>query len=67
MGRITIDSERCKGCELCVPECKQTLVSMSAAYNKKGYRFAEFSGSEKCNACKLCAIACPEIAIEVVK
>ncbi|MEK6797099.1 MAG: 4Fe-4S binding protein [Spirochaetota bacterium] len=66
MGSITIDPERCKGCELCVPECKQTHIAMSTAYNKKGYRFAEFK-TDNCNACKLCAIACPEIAIEVMK
>ncbi|MBI4976466.1 MAG: 4Fe-4S binding protein [Spirochaetes bacterium] len=68
MAHIIIDKERCKGCELCVPECKWKLIAMSKEYNRTGYRYAEFSETNgKCTACKLCAIACPEIAIEVVK
>ena len=64
-GKIKIDENRCKGCTLCIPECKVDEIRMSTKVNKQGYTIAEFKAANKCTACTLCAIVCPEAAIEV--
>ena len=37
MPRVTIDNERCKGCELCTFACPQQVLGMSKDINTKGY------------------------------
>ena len=39
-GAIVVDSERCKGCELCVSTCLQQVIGMSESVNSKGYHYA---------------------------
>ena len=29
-GTLTIDAERCKGCELCIPACRPGVLAMSS-------------------------------------
>ncbi len=31
-GRIVIDVERCKGCELCIEACPQDVVSLADSF-----------------------------------
>ena len=69
-GNITIDRERCKGCELCQPVCPKQLIRTSAKLNDEGYLPAEFediAGADGCNACCLCAQICPDLAITVFR
>ncbi|MBN1795164.1 MAG: ferredoxin family protein [Sedimentisphaerales bacterium] len=63
-GQIRIDSERCKGCGLCVVVCPKKSIRISEKSNRNGYFPAEFCGSE-CTGCAMCAIICPEAVIEV--
>lgn len=76
MGRIRIDRERCKGCELCVHFCPKGCIVIDESYNSRGYRPAVprngFSGASSaeeatpdCTGCAICARICPDIAIEV--
>ncbi|MEI7542387.1 MAG: 4Fe-4S binding protein [bacterium] len=66
-GRIIIDSDRCKGCLLCIPACKQVEIRESIKMNKTGYNVVEFCNEGRCNACTLCAIVCPDAAITVIE
>ena len=67
-GRIVIDSERCKGCELCTSVCPQSVIRMSSAFNSKGYQPAELVDPlGACTGCAVCAIICPDIAITVYR
>lgn len=69
-GKIIIDREKCKGCELCVSVCPKQCIAISSGLNDKGYYPAEFSQGEEgdcCTACTLCALTCPDIAIEVYR
>lgn len=67
-GHITIDSELCKGCGLCLSVCPKDCIRISQRPNLKGYYPAEGSESaDQCNACTLCATICPDIAIEVFR
>jgi len=64
-GKIKIDEDRCKGCLLCIEECKKGCIKIGEKVNKYGYVVVEFDDTKGCNACKLCSIVCPDAAIEV--
>lgn len=64
--RVSIDRERCKGCELCISVCPRHLLVMTVALNRKGYRVSETARAEECSACLKCARMCPEAAIEIL-
>ena len=65
MANIKIDSEKCKGCCLCVSECPRGAIGMSAVFNKSGNLFAEISDTNNCTGCALCCQMCPDMAIEI--
>jgi len=65
-GEIEINSERCKGCELCIPSCPQDVIAMSENLNGKGYHYA-VSKNSGCTGCVNCAIVCPDGVITVYR
>ena len=64
-GRIEIDFERCKACELCVPVCPKSCIEMGQEINRQGYTAAVFARPEDCTGCALCAETCPDVCIRV--
>ena len=67
-GRIVIDAERCKGCELCASVCPHQAIHMSENFNAKGYRPAELDDAHaECTGCATCAVICPDAAITVYR
>lgn len=67
MGRVEIDMQLCKGCELCTLQCAKGLLYLSSDFNAKGYKTVKQKEGQNCSACKLCALMCPEAAITVYK
>ncbi|MGC9323558.1 MAG: 4Fe-4S dicluster domain-containing protein [Desulfomonilia bacterium] len=65
-GKITIDQNLCKSCELCITVCPDEAIRISEGLNHRGFHPAEYI-KETCRACTLCAVMCPEIAIEVYR
>ncbi len=65
MPKVTIDSERCKGCERCNDACPQQILGMSQSFNAKGYSYSVNQDESRCLGCRICAISCPDVAIEV--
>ncbi len=65
MPRISIDKDRCKGCQLCVNACPQRILEMSKELNTKGYLYAMVVDPPRCIGCRICAITCPDVAIEI--
>lgn len=65
-GRVEIDMEKCKGCELCTISCKENALTMSSVINAKGYRYA-VANNELCNGCINCALVCPDAVITVFR
>jgi len=62
---VTIDRERCKGCELCVITCPTRVLDMCAKLNSRGQHYAQTSAPDKCIGCAQCADICPDAAIEI--
>lgn len=67
MGKIAIDKERCKGCQLCIVSCPKKSIRLSEEFNEKGYHFVIFPDGSECTACTFCGRVCPDMAIEVYK
>jgi len=63
-GKVVINTERCKGCGLCVTVCPKHNIEIAPESNQSGYFPARIRNIE-CTACGRCAIICPEGIIEI--
>ena len=67
MIKVKIDSEKCKGCNLCLVNIPKVLIKESKILNKRGICPVEFDSSKgACIGCRFCALMCPESAIEII-
>jgi len=67
-GRVVIDIERCKGCELCRSACPQDVLALAQELNAKGYRpVILLDPAHDCTGCALCATVCPDGCITVYR
>ena len=62
---VTVEAERCKGCELCVDVCPRRVLGMTDRLNAHGYHFATIRRQEECIGCLQCSDMCPDAAIEI--
>ena len=60
-----IDSERCKGCGLCVNVCPKDVLAISDKVNIKGHFPVFQEKPDDCIHCTLCCIMCPDVAITI--
>jgi 2-oxoglutarate ferredoxin oxidoreductase subunit delta len=65
-GRIEIDIQKCKGCELCTVVCKEDALHLSKDINNKGYRYL-VAINDDCTGCANCALVCPDGVIKVYR
>ena len=63
-GKVEIDIEKCKGCELCTVVCKEDALVLSKNLNNKGYRYI-VAINDNCTGCVNCALVCPDAVIKV--
>ncbi len=66
-GTVVFDTERCKGCGLCIAACPKKVLAFSGKLNKSGYDVADMANPDDCIGCAFCAITCPDIVIEVYR
>ncbi len=60
-----IDSEKCKGCSLCVSICPKNVLDIAKELNAKGYYPAYRARPEDCIYCAMCCLMCPDVAITI--
>jgi Pyruvate/2-oxoacid:ferredoxin oxidoreductase delta subunit len=58
-GKVTIDSEECKGCGVCVDACPPKCLELQPELNAYGVHPARYTG-EGCSGCGVCFYVCPE-------
>ncbi len=69
-GTVSIDTERCKGCNLCTSVCPQDVLTLDPdRLNAKGYHPAVLIETEEkhCTGCAICAVICPDVCIKVLR
>jgi 2-oxoglutarate ferredoxin oxidoreductase subunit delta len=66
-GTITVNTERCKGCEICISACPTNVLGMTKEVNKKGYNYAYMLREDDCIGCASCGLVCPDGCITVYK
>ena len=68
-GRIVVNEELCKGCELCTTVCPKDLILIAAdRFTPKGYHPATLQDPQSfCTGCAICAVICPDAAITVYR
>jgi 2-oxoglutarate ferredoxin oxidoreductase subunit delta len=64
-GTVSIATERCKGCELCIPACPPAVLRMSSEPNARGFRYPLLSPG--CTGCSACLLVCPDFCFEVYR
>jgi 2-oxoglutarate ferredoxin oxidoreductase subunit delta len=65
-GKVEINVEKCKGCEICITSCKQETLEMSKKINRQGYHYAVMI-KDNCTGCENCALVCPDAVITVYR
>jgi len=66
-GAIVVDTERCKGCNLCVVACPTKVIELNDIVNGKGFHPAYPARHDDCTGCMNCATVCPDMCITVYR
>ncbi|MDR0794724.1 MAG: 4Fe-4S binding protein [Tannerella sp.] len=68
IGTVVINTERCKGCNLCVISCPSDVLELhSRDVNNKGYHFVVLKNPNQCIGCANCGVVCPDGCLTVYK
>ena len=61
-GVVVVNTERCKGCNLCVVACPLKVLALTPGYN-----YVQQVVEDTCNGCSSCAIVCPDGCLTVYR
>lgn len=67
IGKIVVNTERCKGCDLCVTACPFKVIALTKEVNVRGYNYVQPINEENCTGCCSCATVCPDGCITVYR
>jgi len=66
-GAVVVNTERCKGCDLCVVACSTNVLGLHKEVNNRGYHYSYMQNPDACIGCANCGYVCPEGCITVYK
>ena len=66
-GAIVVNTDRCKGCQLCAIACPQKVIGLANKVNVHGYPYVEPVNQDACIGWRSCAIVCPDGCITVYR
>jgi 2-oxoglutarate ferredoxin oxidoreductase subunit delta len=66
-GTVVIDTEVCKGCDLCIDACPPRVLVMTTGsqVNTRGYAYPQLLAG--CTGCRACSQICPDFVFQVYK
>ena len=64
---VTILSQFCKGCGLCIEFCDQGKLYVEKKPNKRGIQVAAVHAEVSCTGCLKCATICPDAAVVITR
>ncbi len=67
MDLCQFETDRCKGCELCLEYCPKQCLALHEELNAIGYHPAYLAKPDECIGCAMCADMCPETVITVYR
>lgn len=67
-GHVVVNTERCKGCDLCVVACPHDVLRMHPReVNIRGYHYVYMENPDNCNGCSNCGLVCPDGVLTVYR
>jgi 2-oxoglutarate ferredoxin oxidoreductase subunit delta len=65
MPKITVNSEWCKGCHICVEVCPRHVLQVDTQVFVRGFHPVRAAKPGDCTVCRQCELLCPDLAITV--
>lgn len=66
LGPLIIETERCKGCGLCVAACPAAILTLDMdTVNGSGHHPVRLLDATHCTSCAFCAKVCPDAVFTV--
>ena len=67
-GAVVVNTERCKGCNLCVVACPSDVLELHPReVNNKGYHYVYMKNPDDCIGCASCGLVCPDGCLTINK